>query len=55
MKQYIDGGFCVASRNVMLGNMFMFDIKANIGKAPVEVESYFVPMKPAVKKKHRMN
>ena len=54
MKQCIDGGSRVASRNMMQVNMFSFDSKANAGQAPVESANYFVPVKPA-KKKRKLN
>ena len=54
MKQFIDGGSCVASRNTMQVRMFSFDSKANAGQGPVESTNYFVPVKPA-KKKQKLN
>ena len=54
MKQCIDGGSRVSSRNTMQVNMFSFDSKANAGQAPVESANYFVPVKPE-KKKRKLN
>ena len=45
---------CVASRNTMQVNMFSFDSKVNAGQALVESANYFVPVKPA-KKKRKLN
>ena len=45
---------CVASRNTMQVNMFSFDSKVNARQALVESANYFVPVKPA-KKKRKLN